>query len=460
MSDILESPEEVLSTLNSDGTRKWLYPTVSKGKWWKRRAIVGYILIAIFIAMPVLKINGNPAMLFDIFTWKAFLFGMVFSPTDTELLMVFGLALLAIVLLFTALFGRVWCGWGCPQTVYLEFIYRPIEEFFEGKPNKRRRADQGKIKGKYLGKKIAKWTFFFLFSLLLSFIFVAYLVSWERLIDFMINSPFEHPSVLGLVGGMNALILFDFGYFRDQMCTIACPYARFQSVLQDRDSMIVSYDPGRGEPRGKKRKNADLELGDCVACNACVRTCPTGIDIREGLQMECVGCLQCIDACDEIMIKVGRPVGLIRYTSENTLAEKPSPLIRPRTILYSILTLIVVSVLVMLLTSLDPVSVKIFRTGGAPFTLVKEGVTNTFKLRIENRSSELKKITLKKRKEMRLFVAGGETFTLNAGKVKKVIIRPSIEKSYFKNGKAEITIDLETQDRNTFPILLHLVGPK
>jgi len=462
VSKILNSPDEVLSTLNKDGSRKWVYPTLVKGVWWKRRMIVAYALIAVFIAMPLININGHPAILFDIFTWKFSLFGWVFSPTDTEILMVFGLTILVAVVFVTALFGRVWCGWGCPQTVYLEFIYRPIEALFEGKAAKRRRTDSKKLKGADLAKKILKWCVYFLVSFGLAHVFVAYIAGWERLGSFMTQSPADHPSLFGLVSGMTALILFDFGYFREQMCTIACPYARLQSVLIDNDSMIVSYDPFRGEPRGKKKKGDDLDLGDCVACNACVRTCPTGIDIRDGLQMECIGCLQCVDACDEIMIKVDRPVGLIRYTSQPALEKKKTNIFRPRVILYGILFVVLLSIFGILIGGTKAISVKVFRTGGAPFVMVQDDVLNTYKVRIENRTGDLQKVEFHKEADSKvnLFVAGGGKIEIESGRFKKVVLRLSLPKTEFKNGKADIVLHLKHKGQEDVLVNLHMIGPK
>ncbi len=462
MSEILNSPEEVLSTLNKDGSRKWVYPTLSKGVWWKRRFVVGYILILLFIAMPLININGHPAILFDIFTWKFSLFGWIFSPTDTELLMVFGLTILVSVLFVTALFGRVWCGWGCPQTVYLEFVYRPIEALFEGKPSKRKRTDGKKLAGSAIVKKAMKWVAYFLVSFGLAHVFVAYIAGWERLSEFMVRNPADHPSLFGLMAGMTALILFDFGYFREQMCTIACPYARLQSVLIDKDSMIVSYDPGRGEPRGKKNKLEDPNLGDCVACNACVRTCPTGIDIRDGLQMECIGCLQCVDACDEIMVKVGKPVGLIRYTSEPALEKKPTKVLRPRVVLYGIMVVILVSIFGILIGGSQALTVKVFRTGGAPFVRVEDNVLNSFKLRVENRTGEKKHVTFEKdpTQATTLFVAGGGEIDIDAGRFKRVIVRVSLPKEKFKAGEAAINIRLKMKDSETILVPLKMIGPK
>ncbi|HIG73313.1 MAG TPA: cytochrome c oxidase accessory protein CcoG, partial [Bacteroidetes bacterium] len=307
---VLDSPEEVLTTLRSDGKRKWMYPSESRGRFWRRRQILGWALIALFVALPIVKIKGKPAVLLDVAAREFTLFGTTFYPTDTLFLMLFGISALVSIALLTALLGRVWCGWGCPQTVYLEFLFRPIERLIEGKENVRQRRDARKdLTWDKAWRKGAKWTVYLAISAALAHVFVSYFVGWSDLIRWMTGPPTEHWGYFLLMAGTTALVAFDFGVFREQMCTIACPYARFQSVLMDEESMIVSYDPTRGEPRGrgKSRMTKDGQpLGDCVDCFACVRTCPTGIDIRDGIQMECIACTQCIDACDSIMDKTGQ----------------------------------------------------------------------------------------------------------------------------------------------------------
>ncbi|MEL7171121.1 MAG: 4Fe-4S dicluster domain-containing protein, partial [Bacteroidota bacterium] len=291
---ILESPEAVLTTLDRDGKRKWLYPTPSKGRFWKRRLVLGWGLIAFFVALPIVKINGKPAVLLDVMAREFTLFGATFYPTDTFYLLLFGLSALVSVFLLTALLGRVWCGWGCPQTVYLEFLYRPIERWIEGPEHVRKRRNEAPRSMDWAWRRTLKLGIYGVISVALAHVFVSYFVGWDRLLTYMQGDPREHWGYFVMMAGTSALILYDFGYFREQMCTIACPYARFQSVLMDEDSLIVSYDFTRGEARGKGKKQDDgvrynkktgEALGDCVDCYACVRTCPTGIDIRDGLQM-------------------------------------------------------------------------------------------------------------------------------------------------------------------------------
>ncbi|MDX1547055.1 MAG: cytochrome c oxidase accessory protein CcoG, partial [Rhodothermales bacterium] len=346
---ILDSPEEVLTTLTKDGKRRWMYPTPSPGRYQRARLVVGWLLIALFVALPLVPINGRPAVLLDVVRREFALFGLVFYPTDTFLLLLFMVGTFLAVVLFTALLGRVWCGWGCPQTVYLEFVFRPIERWVEGKEHVRKRRDDGPWTLDKVWRKGVKWALYLVLSLALAHVFVSYFVGWSQLTAWMQQPPAAHWGYFVIMALTTGLVLFDFGYFREQMCTITCPYARFQSVLLDPHSLIVSYDPVRGEPRGRGKQRENL--GDCIDCFACVRTCPTGIDIRDGLQMECIACTQCIDACDDIMDRVGSPRGLIRYTSEQALEGKPTKRLRPRTVVYGGLLIVVAMLFTIALTS-------------------------------------------------------------------------------------------------------------
>jgi len=360
-------PDEVISTPMEGGGREWLYPEVSRGRYWWARLVLGWALIALFTALPVVEFGGEPAVLLDVVHGRFVVFGAVFHATDTVYLMLLLFSAFLGIALLTALLGRVWCGWGCPQTVYLEFVYRPIERLLEGSANQRKRRDEGDWSFETFWRKVVKQALYLIVSLALAHTFLAYFVSWDRLLVWMTGPPTEHWGVFVAMACTTGLILFDFGYFREQMCTKVCPYARLQSVLMDRDSMIVSYDPNRGEPRGRRtreqrereRAGVELELGDCIDCGACVRTCPTGIDIREGLQMECVSCTQCIDACDDIMEKIGKPKGLIRYTSETSLEGEETALARPRLLVYAALFALSVGTLGFMLSSAEPVEMDV-----------------------------------------------------------------------------------------------------
>lgn len=387
---LLDAPDHVLSTLEGDGSRRWLHPRLSTGRWWRRRRVVGWVLIAIFVALPHLRIGGKPVVLLDIAARKFVLFGHTFLPTDTLLLALLMVGILVTVVLATALTGRVWCGWGCPQTVYMEFLFRPIDRLFQktaGKGGKPKREVTGLL-------AVARYAVYLVLCMALAHTFLAYFVGTDRLARWIRSSPVEHPTAFLVMGATTALMLFDFLFFREQLCTIACPYGRFQSVMLDRQSMIVAYDEKRGEPRKKGRHVVGDGAGDCVDCHQCVVVCPTGIDIRNGLQMECINCTQCIDACDDVMDRVGKPQGLIRYSSQDALAGEPPKLLRVRTVLYPLLLAVIGIAFVAVLSTKYAFDARLLRGAGNPFHRSQivggqgTAIINTFRMRLTNRTDE------------------------------------------------------------------------
>ena len=374
----------VLPTLNEDGSRHWIRPRPSTGAWWTRRRFVGYSLIAFFVALPHLRWMGKPLILLDVPRREFTLLGNTFLPTDTLILMLLlGSAVIAIFL-FSALFGRVWCGWGCPQTVYMEFVFRPIERLLEGGRSGSLAMD--KANGVMSPRRILKYLIYIPISLVLAHTFLAYFVGTDTLQQWVQLSPYEHPTPFLVMAVTTLLIFIDFGWFREQTCLIACPYGRWQAALIDKRSLIVAYDAVRGEPRraGSNRENA----GDCVSCNACVVTCPTGIDIRNGLQMECVHCTQCIDACDHVMVALHKPKGLIRYASQEGLAGRASGAMRPRVVIYSIALVVCLGALALTLGTRADAEVTLLRSSSEPYRMEADGrIANQLRVKIVNRSN-------------------------------------------------------------------------
>ncbi|MBK8996009.1 MAG: cytochrome c oxidase accessory protein CcoG [Myxococcales bacterium] len=384
MSGPLPAPERVLPTLNADGTRRLIHPKLQPGRYWRARLLTGWGLIALFVALPFVNMNGKPVMLLDVPARQFHLFGSTFLATDGVLLMLLLLSIFVLIIWLTALLGRGWCGWACPQTVYMEFLFRPIERLFEGDRAKQIALD--KQKGASL-RRIAKNLVFALLSVLVANVFLAYFVGVERLSRWVTQSPLEHPTGFLVMAVTAGLVMLDFAWFREQMCTVACPYARLQSVLLDERSLVVAYDGARGEPRSKGKPKPGS--GDCIDCNACVVTCPTGIDIREGLQLECIACTQCMDACDSIMDRIGKPRGLIRYSSQEAMETRKRPrYLRPRVLIYPVVLAGFVTALLVVASRIGGADVTILRGIGAPFVEQPDGIQNQIRVKIENRTSD------------------------------------------------------------------------
>jgi cytochrome c oxidase accessory protein FixG len=380
---MISEAETVLSTLHEDGSRRWLHPRVSLGRFHRVRRILAWLLIAVFTLLPYLRVHGKPAILLDIAHREFTLVGFTFLPTDTVLLALFMVGVIVGICLVTAMLGRVWCGWMCPQTVYLEFVYRPLERLFDGPPG----AHHTPGKKSNPLRKGLKYALFLFISAYLAHTFLAYFVGVEALAQWVRRSPVEHPVPFLVMLAVTGLMMFDFSYFREQTCIVACPYGRFQSVMLDRDSLIVSYDRRRGEPRGKRSRQSDENLrGDCIDCGMCTDTCPTGIDIRKGLQLECVACTQCIDACDHVMDRLGKPRGLIRMTSQARMEGAAGRWLRPRVILYPLIMTVLAVAFVVVLAHKQSADVTLLRGLGAPFNELSPGeITNQIRVKITNR---------------------------------------------------------------------------
>lgn len=469
MSDAPSPDVQVLSTLNADGSRRWLRPKLSPGRFLNRRRAVGYFLIAFFCTLPHLRVGGKPPVLLDILHREFTFVGMTLYPTDTLLLALLVLTVFLTIFFLTAMFGRVWCGWACPQTVYLEFIYRPIERFFEGAP--------GRKKKEGAWRKPAKLITYLLVSFVLANTFIAYFVGTDDLFRWMLGSPFSHPVPFLVMAITTFLMMFDFAFFREQVCIVACPYGRMQSVMLDRNSLIISYDEKRGEPRGRKRRSAkgkakdvpldvipeEPQLGDCIDCKMCVTTCPTGIDIRDGLQLECVNCAQCIDACDSVMDKIGKPRGLIRYGSQASVIDGvKSRFIRPRTVIYPAIITVLFSGFLFVLLTRAPAYVSVLRQRGAPYAVLEDGsVVNAVMMKVQNRRPDEASFTFSLVDvDSGAVEVPGEAFTVVP---QETVSRPMLLRapiSSFPAGSRDVTIRVTDSQGFQKDITYRMMAPK
>ena len=372
---------ELKGSLRKDGSRDWVHPADVQGRFTRLRRWAFSVLMAIYLALPWLSIGGHPALFFDVPNRRFFLFGLTFNAQDAWLLffVVTGVGFLLLVL--AALLGRVWCGYACPQTVFLEGVYRRIERWLEGPRNTRLRRDAAAWTLDTVVRKGIKHVLFVALSAALASVLVSYFSTSPGLFGLLLPSAAVATAPLVWASVMAVLLYLNFGFFREQLCLIVCPYGRLQSALMDQHSLIVGYDASRGEPRGKA---SDPVAGACVDCDRCVVVCPTGIDIRHGLQLDCIGCANCIDACDEVMTKLKRPRGLIRYDSLVGLAGNPRKLWRPRVFLYGLLGVVGATVMGLSVGTRQPYEATIRRLP-TPFSQDAGQLRNGFEIHLTNK---------------------------------------------------------------------------
>jgi len=382
---------EQASALRPDGRRNFVVPADVSGRYTWLRRVVFALLITIYVALPWVQIEGHPAVFLDIQHRVFYLFGATFNAQDFWLAFFLLSGMGFLLILLTALLGRVWCGYACPQTVFLEGVFRRFERWIEGPRNRRMQRDAAGFSFDRIARKVAKHAVFLVLSFLVAHVFLSYFVSLPAVFSMVQHRPAEHPEAFAWATAMTAVMYFNFAWFREQLCIIICPYGRLQSVLTDPDTLVIGYDTKRGEPRGKSKQ---ADVGDCVDCSRCVVVCPTGIDIRNGLQLDCIGCAACVDACDEVMHRLGRKPGLVRYDSLNGLAQKPRRFFRPRLYVYGFLGLLGLVVTTFALRSHTHFEANMLRLPGAPYVLEGGRVRNMLELHLVNKRGEPTRFTL------------------------------------------------------------------
>jgi cytochrome c oxidase accessory protein FixG len=455
----MELPEERLATTDESGKRVYLYPASVKGFFQKRRAVVNIALVAFFLALPWIHVGGRQLLLLDVFHREFFIFGLHFRAHDAPLLLFLLLGFTLLIGFVTVVLGRAWCGWACPQTVFIEGVFRRIETLIEGSHRQRKALDEGPWTERKVWLKTLKYSAFLAVSLVITHSFLAYFVGSRELIHMVTSSPLENWSSFLVIGFTTALILFDFGWFREQFCVIMCPYGRVQALLLDSQSLVVGYDLKRGEPR--RGRNPESQ-GDCVNCYRCVQVCPTGIDIRRGLQMECIACTACIDACDEVMRKIRKPEGLIRYTTQEELEGRKTKLLRPRSMAYAALCLIAVGGLLFALQSKDFLEVTLLRAKDSPYQLTPgpagDLVINHFRLDLSNQTGTRKVVLLRSSAEEVELVMPLNPVTLESGQRTRTDFFLRFPLAILKDGSFTATVKMEDGGQERI-LEVTLVGP-
>lgn len=385
-----QSFRDSIGTIEESGKRHWIFPKKPKGKHYNKRTLVSVGLLLMLFAGPWLRIGGQPLLLLNVVERKFVILGQVFWPQDFYIFVLIMLALLLFVVLFTVVFGRIFCGWICPQTIFMEMVFRKIEYWVEGDFKQQKKLSNSPWNAEKIRKRGLKIFLFLSISFLISNTFLAYIIGSESLMDIVTDDPANHLSGLTSILIFTGVFYFVFGWFREQVCIVACPYGRLQGVMLDRNSIVVAYDYIRGEIRGKFRKNEDrksTEKGDCIDCNQCVNVCPTGIDIRNGTQLECINCTACIDACDDMMDAVGLEKGLIRYASEENIVSKTSKIWTTRTKAYTGVLILLSIVIGFLLASRSMVDAKVLKVPGQEYQKLPDGfISNMYNFKIINKT--------------------------------------------------------------------------
>ncbi len=456
-----------IATADQEGHRQWLYPRKVRGRFFRARTLLSWLLLAVMFIGPFVRINGNPLLLVNIVERKFVILGQIFWPQDMIMFAVAMLVFITGIIIFTAAYGRLWCGWTCPQTVLMEMVFRKLEYLIEGDSHQQRALDRAPWTAEKVIKKACKHAIFFGLSFIIGNTLLAYIIGNEQLFQIVTDSPANH------VQGLTAMILFTlvfyaiFARFREQACTFICPYGRLQSTLLDENSIVVAYDYKRGEKRGPMHRGQSVAQrqaagqGDCIACQQCVVVCPTGIDIRNGTQMECVQCTACINACDTVMEKVGRPRGLIRYASLNGIERGEQLKVTPRLVGYTVVLLALGILFAFLLFSRSDVQTTILRAQGALFQKMPDGrYSNLYTVRVVNKTSRAIPIVLKLENVAGSLQVMGEPLVAPPQKSAETSVLIELDPAAMKPGTTPVTVGIYSQGRRLETRKTGFIGPR
>ncbi len=471
----METPEnevfrDSIGTINEEGKRNWVFPKKPSGYFYKKRKIVSYILLAFLFAAPFVKVNGNQFLLFNVLERRFNIFGFPFWPQDFHLFVISMIIGVVFITLFTVGFGRIFCGWICPQTIFMEMVFRRIEYWIDGDRNKQMRLARQKWDAEKIRKRLLKWFIFLAVSFLIANVFLAYLIGSDKLLAYIVEGPFKHMGTLIPLLIFTGVFYFVFAWFREQVCIIACPYGRLQGVLLDNKSIVVAYDHKRGEGengRKKFRKNEDrtaLGHGDCIDCFQCVHVCPTGIDIRNGTQLECVNCTACIDECDTIMEKINLPKGLIRYASEDNIEKKAPFKLTARMKGYIAVLVILIGILGGMLALRNDVEAVVLRLPGQLYEHKDNGIiSNVFTYKLVNKTTEnIEDISFRLRGlegEIKL-VSTSDTFKIKAQGIAEGTMFIELKQSDLSGDKNKLRIDVYSNEELIETTTVSFLGPR
>lgn len=484
--ELSESFRDSVTTVTKDGKRNYIHPKKPKGKLYKLRTAFSIAYLLIFLTLPFIKIYGEPLFMFNIIERKFIFFGMVFWPQD---FFIFGIGMLAFILfviLFTVVFGRIFCGWACPQTIFMEMVFRKIEYWIDGDATHQKQLRQMPWNGTKIWKRSLKFTVFFILSFIIANFFLAYLISMDKVIGYIENPAANIGTFISLVI-FTTVFFFVYWWFREQVCIVVCPYGRLQGVLLDKNSIVVAYDHKRGEQRGKHKKEDEhdckcidckedgacrrinekfdsfvVSQGDCIDCAACVRVCPTGIDIRNGTQLECINCTACIDACDAIMTALHKPKGLIRYASENSIEKGERLRITARIKGYIAVLSLLSGLLAYLLISRTDLDVTLMRTAGMTYSTLDDGrIANLYSLKLVNKTHEDIPFILKlENMKGEIAIVGSSELTVKKEDYSNLQFFVKLDKDEVKNWKTIIKIGLYENGKKLKTVTAKFIGPE
>ena len=458
-----EQYRDTIATVDEKGKRVWIYPKKPKGRYHNKRIVVSIILLSILFAGPFIKIGGEPFLLLNVFERKFSILGAVFWPQDFFILALIAISFFVFIILFTVVFGRIWCGWACPQTLFMEMVFRKIEYWIDGDTGQQRKLKNMPWNAEKIGKRLLKHGIFVLIAIIIGHTAMAYLIGIEQVKEIVSQSPTEHlAGFLGLVA-FSAIFYGVFAFLREQACVTICPYGRLQGVLLVKDSIAVMYDWLRGEPRGRMKKSEERsDKGDCIDCKLCVHVCPTGIDIRNGTQLECVNCTACIDACDDVMTKIGKPTGLIRPTSYNAISEGRKKIFTPRVAGYTGVLIILMTLLTIFVTGRSEVEATVLRMPGMMYQKLENGmIQNIYNIQFLNKTSEdiqLDVILMNQEGGTIEAVGEGPTILPAKSKVDRVFIVKLPEQSITET-KTKIVLELRSGEVIIDEVSTNFLGP-